>query len=928
MGEKLVIGPINKGLRTDRTPFVIDNDNFPTLINAYQWRGRIKRKRGTKFLGRLTRGLVLQNVGNVPVGGMISIDLKMVLGLETTASIVPGSISFNVGSFNIIEVTPINGQLKQNFGAGSILGAINYSTGLLTYTANPLLAGTAMTITFSYYPNLPVMGLEDFSPIPTQDPGTIAFDTTYSYNISTADPFPIWDVSFYKNPASSGTFVQKTTWTSTTWNGKDYQQFWTVNYEGALWATNGVDVKFTGATIGMQFAPASSITYVSNTATTLVVTISGSPLVIGDFVFANEWGGANASTLNFQTGYVTNITGPNITITFPNATLGAGPYTPGILQYLTNRSNVNVDNIRWYDGDPTGGAPPTPSSTFGWVNFMPPLSQGLFSIADLPQAQYYLVGAKMIFPFKDRLLFIGPVVQTSTGSPQYLQDTVIYSQNGTPYYTASFTGLPVSANTVFNPLLVPNNQTASAASWFEDQIGFGGFQSAAVGQPINTVSANEDALIMGFSNLQTRFVYTGNDIIPFNFFIVNSELGSSSTFSIINMDQGILTRGNRGFVITAQTNTKRFDLDIPDQVFEIQLADNGTERFTAQRDFINEWVYFTYTTNLDSTVLSKFPNQTLQYNYRDDSWAIFNESYTTYGQFRISSGRTWLTIKTPWNAWTDPWNSGSGTLLQPKVIGGNQQGFILFRDEGTSEEESLEIQAISGSTITSPNHGLNVNDYIIISGAIGTNVNLINNLIFSIATIIDANNFTLNPSIAGTITYIGGGVITRMYVPYIQTKQFPTAWQYSRKTRLGPQQYLLSQTPNAQITLLIFLSQDDDNAWNDSSIVPDVNSVNNSLIYSTILYTCRESTNLGLTPANTNLQQLNSISSNGSSTNQQQQIWHRINTSLIGDTVQLGFTMSDAQMRAVDEGGNPISQFEEIEIHSIILDINPSQMLS
>jgi len=55
MGEKIVVGPINKGIRSDRTAFVIDNDSFPTLINAYQWRGRIKRKRGTSLLGRLKR---------------------------------------------------------------------------------------------------------------------------------------------------------------------------------------------------------------------------------------------------------------------------------------------------------------------------------------------------------------------------------------------------------------------------------------------------------------------------------------------------------------------------------------------------------------------------------------------------------------------------------------------------------------------------------------------------------------------------------------------------------------------------------------------------------------------------------------------------------------------------------------------------------
>ena len=49
MGEKIVIGPINKGLSKYYTPFYIDNDSFPVLVNAYQWRGRIKEKEGHRF---------------------------------------------------------------------------------------------------------------------------------------------------------------------------------------------------------------------------------------------------------------------------------------------------------------------------------------------------------------------------------------------------------------------------------------------------------------------------------------------------------------------------------------------------------------------------------------------------------------------------------------------------------------------------------------------------------------------------------------------------------------------------------------------------------------------------------------------------------------------------------------------------------------
>lgn len=919
MGEKIVVGPIDKGLRNDRTPFVIDNDSFPTLINAYQWRGRVKRKRGTSFLNRLTRyfnstSTAYSTTSTIALSGGAA-NILTGFSLQTKGNVVPGSVTIVDTTASVTYTDPA----KDGTLSGGSGGSINYATGAITITG-----GAAHTISAAllYYPDLPVMGLEDLVLSASQFPGTLGFDTVYSYNINTTFPYSIYDVSFYKNPPTSGAYTEKTTVTSTNWNGQDYQQVWTVNYEGALWATNGINVPFSSTNVGMQYAVSSSITYVSNTATNLVVTITGSPLVVGDFVFVNEWTGANAASLNFQSGFVTLIAGANITITFPNATLGAGPYSPGIIQYLTNRSDPTKDCLRWYDGDPTDGNATTPTLNGhkGWVNFAPPLLSGAndtFIIDDVPAGQYYLVGARIIFPFKDRLLFFGPVIQTSSPNSQvYLQDTIIFSQNGTPYYTASFTGSPTSGTTVYHPILVPTNQTATANSYFEDISGYGGYFAAGYAQPITTVNPNQDVLIVGFSNRQAKLIYTGNDLLPFSLFIINSEYGSSNPFAAITMDRGANTIGERGIVLTSQIESQRTDIEIPDQVFEFNLLSNGTERLTAQRDFVEEWIYFTYPSNEFEW---KFPNQTLQYNYRDASWAIFNETYTTYGQFRRATGLTWATIgdRYPtWSVWDTTWNSGSSTLLQPKVIAGNQQGFVLFREDDTGEGNSLYITSFSGSTVTAPDHCLNNGDYIVISGCIGTIGAEVNGNIYSISGATQ-NTFLLNPTLpSGSPTYFGGGVIKRMYVPQIQTKQFPSAWGLARKTRIGTQQYLFTTTSNGQITLQIFLSQNSSSPYNFGPIIPAVNSENDSLIYSSILYTCPENTNLGLTPANINLNMVTAL--------QQSQIWHRMNTSLLGDTVQIGFTLSDSQMRDTTFS----NQFTEIELHGFILDVSPSQVLA
>lgn len=927
MGEKIVIGPILKGLVNSVTPFNVDNDAFPVLINAYEWRGRIKRKRGTALLNRLRRFFnstsTAYNSGSttITLNGSGQGNLLTGFNLQVNGNIIPGTVTITAPGPTVYTDPAMDGTLSPS-------GTINYATGAITIAAE---AGNAVSAAFSYYPNLPVMGLEELILNTTQFPGSLAYDTTYSYNIQTAFPYNIYNVSFYKNPAASASlpgYVPKTVWTPTSWNGQDYQQFWTTNYQGAHWATNGINIPFTISNVGMQFVgiTAFAIVAVGPPATATITTNVNHGLVIGDFVFINEVAGITG--VNLQTGYVIATPAANqIQVNFPNATLGGVYTTGGIVQYLTNRIDPTKDCLRWYDGDPTDGNVTTPGFVQGkgWVHFAPPLSEEAFSIADLPPRIYYLVGARMMLEFKDRLLFFGPVVQSSAGTDQtYLPDTIIYSLNGTPYYTASFTGNVTAATTVFNPILLPENQTAFPAAWWEDQTGFGGFITAGLQQKINTVSANKDALIVGFDSTETRLIYSGNDIVPFNFFIVNSELGSSSTFSVVNRDDGVITRGDRGFTITNQVQSDRIDLDIPDEVFQINLNDNGTERVTAQRDFLNEWLYMTYPSN-NIPVVYRFPTQTLQYNYRENTWAIFREAYTTYGQFRKQTGFTWQTVGTVYNIWlqwNEPWNAGASTLLQPEVIAGNQQGFVVTRDDGTNESVSLQIRDITGNTVVgttveSPDHCLNNGDFIIITGVIGTTGLVVNDQIFSVSEA-TVDTFKLNPSVT-TGTYFGGGLITRMYKPFIQTRQFPTSWGIARKTRIGVQQYLFTTTEISQIQLLIFLSQNSDSAYNFGPIVPDALSVNDSLIYTTTLFTCPESTNLGLTPANINLNIPTAI--------QQSQTWHRMNTSLIGDTVQIGFTLSDDQMRAISENDVPVNAFAEIELHGFILDIQPSQLL-
>src|SRR5882672_2666309 len=337
MSNKIVVGPFNRGLRNDVTPFNIDNDAFPVLINAYQWRGRVKRKRGTSLLNRLKRFF---NSANPSYGSITSFNLVAgagniltAFGLQANGNIVPGSVTLTDSTAGN---TYTDNSLGALIGVPAGTGTINYATGAITIAGGG--ADTITAVSFNYFPDLPVMGLEDFVSTTSQFPGTIGFDTKYSYNILPTFPYNVYDVSFYKNPPADPVnlpgYIPKTNVTPTSWNGQDYQQFWTVNYQGALWATNGIKVPFDTANIGMQFKPITGVVINAPGPPALAtLTIVGHGLVQGDFVFINEVVGITG--INFQTGYVVSAdpqAANTVQVEFPNATLGGAYASGGIAQ--------------------------------------------------------------------------------------------------------------------------------------------------------------------------------------------------------------------------------------------------------------------------------------------------------------------------------------------------------------------------------------------------------------------------------------------------------------------------------------------------------------------------------------------------------------------------------------------------------------------
>lgn len=251
--QPIFIAGSSIGLELDVKPFMLPDQAFQTLENAYVWRERIKKREGIQLLGRLRRKLTAQNLGNTDGAGNFTGNIVSILGLETTSEIELGSISITIGAQIFIESSPPDGTLT-NGASGT--GTINYVTGAITINTNPDAPAAAVIISFNYYPGLPVMGIIDREKSDINNEQTIFFDTKYAYVYSSSLPEGFEEYL----PASA-----------TTWNAQDYNFFWGINYRGStpdsrlLFVTNNVNdannpMRYSNNVIWTTFAPAVSAT--------------------------------------------------------------------------------------------------------------------------------------------------------------------------------------------------------------------------------------------------------------------------------------------------------------------------------------------------------------------------------------------------------------------------------------------------------------------------------------------------------------------------------------------------------------------------------------------------------------------------------------------------------------------------------------------
>jgi hypothetical protein len=462
------------------------------------------------------------------------------------------------------------------------------------------------------------------------------------------------------------------------------------------------------------------------------------------------------------TNYIEETTGTKaLFVTNFNATVGTGPFT-------------HDDPIYYL----AGGA---------WAAFEP-----IIIPAGSSTPEYTISQARLIINFKGRLLLLNTIEYDETTKRAY--------PNRCRF--SSYGGNAASDNAFVEPL----------------QTGYegGGYIDAPTDQSIISAQFIKDRLIVYFERSTYELAYTGNQMVPFVWQKLNTELGSQSTFSTVPFDSEILTCGNTGFHSCNGSNVERMDHKIPDLVFDQINSDlTNTDRVCSIRDYYSETVYWSFRNNLALSTAT-YPNKILLYNYRNQTWALLDEQVTAFGYFEQVVGTPWSGYTSPWYTWTSLWGSGAELPGFRQVIAGNQEGFIfvIARDDpkcAAVTQVSNITYTGSGpytATITAVDHNLYPGAYIKIEDLTATLPFDFRNVIYEVETVVDSNNFTIvtetDPEYLGNAYY--------RFIPRIniKSKQWNPYIAQARDVYIAKIDFGVTATTEGAITVDYYASSGDD----------------------------------------------------------------------------------------------------------------------
>jgi hypothetical protein len=503
-----------------------------------------------------------------------------------------------------------------------------------------------------------------------------------------------------------------------------------------------------------------------------------------------------------------------------------------------------TDDLIWQTGDGTT-----------WATFKPYFAPAGGAVNTGPFVQ----SARIIIPFHDRLLLFNTIENNNAGG--FGVNT--HYPNRCRYSASIKIASPFAVNAWYE-----FGQTDAVGNTY---IG-AGWANAPTDEQIVSVCPLKDKLIVYCENSTWELTYKQNEIVPFEWQKINTELGAVSTNSIVPFDKVVLGVDNIGIHACNGFNVERTDTKIPDQVFQIDNASVYVAKVAGVRDYVTELVYWSYK-GKDSADI--WPNKILVYNYRNGSWAIFDDCITSFG---------YVTQQT-------------GIFEYATVVAGNQQGYTfvinpdIYRNAPAMQITKMADFAGVSIDLTVINHALTLGDFIVIENAQGCNA-AVNNKVYEI-TNIAGNIVTAFPLVfTSSAGYKGGGTVTRVSKIDILSKQYNPYIGKASNFAINKIDFAVEKTTNGKILVDYYTSSSSYSTVANSVAIAGTN-VLDTFSYPTVSFEA-----------------------------QQARLWHTIYFDTEGDCIQLHMYLSNSLIN------DRLVAFSNFELDAMLFYVQPTGRVS
>lgn len=199
--DRFLIAPFdeNSGLNTSLRPWQIPDQAWSVMENAYVFRGRIRKRFGSRYVGSGELNSRLRQIIGVTTGGAFS---GTVPGNGLQYPALGQMFSVGLQLFTVCQTGTPAAMLHTGVGTGTY----NTTSGAVAITGTTLPNNTAVY----WYPSSPVMGFAQYEFAAINSFPTFGFDQQFAYTFNGTG----WVLS-------NG---------SPTWNGTDDNFFWSENY--------------------------------------------------------------------------------------------------------------------------------------------------------------------------------------------------------------------------------------------------------------------------------------------------------------------------------------------------------------------------------------------------------------------------------------------------------------------------------------------------------------------------------------------------------------------------------------------------------------------------------------------------------------------------------------------------------------------------